>query len=314
MVKLNKVNAAVLHVNPGNYRAPTPTMTIARVLAETLNIPLVHDEQTIRRAVKDGVEVLFVKPGVLRFVAYRELVYELVGRAEVLVLVDNDALFDVDKRHNPDGDASWWSATPTRTAGQYGEYINWNRAAWKHHAVLPLALMNVPDSDSVVYHGRLRPDRADSFTRYFTAPKFKTVMWVLPKDRKTVEVMFPNIKVHVSKQSDILELGCYYAGLYIEDEFSHVTYTSPAQRFYECLQVGLPILIDSKCLGTFAKAGIKNAAEFAVERPADFVPRMREQTRKLMQKEQHRLWYCNYGEALKSDIRAAAKKHFNWEV
>jgi len=311
----SKINAAVLHVNPGNANAQTPTMTIARVLAETLELPLLHGEATVKVAANwnKRYDVLFVKPGVLRFCSYRDAVFELIGKADEIIIVDNDPMFEVDKRLVPHDCVSYWTTTPINVKDEYGQYVNWNRATWQHEARLPISLLGVEHDDALVYHGRYRPDRHSSFDRYFSRPQVKTVVRCQHKAKAEFERYHPAVICHVDKQSDILELGQYKAGLYIEDDFSHSTFTSLAQRFYEYLQVGLPIVFDAECAKTCETAGLIRYEEFTVDGTADVARFMRQNLVKVAHK-QADLWYRDYKAELRSDVRAAARKHFGWKV
>src|SRR4051812_26261823 len=83
---LKTVRAAVLHVNTAAYLSTSPTMRIARFVAEELGVPLVHDLATARRQLRQGkLDVLFVKYGLFKFSQHREEALKLHRRAGMIV-------------------------------------------------------------------------------------------------------------------------------------------------------------------------------------------------------------------------------------
>jgi len=288
-------------------------MTVARGAAEALGIPLLHNEETVKQHRKTKFDVLFVKHSVLRFCNYRELIFDLHANAGVVINIENDYTFDVDPRlHKCNKNHSMWTTVPRNITGQYGCYMNWNRAAWQHDAKLPNRLLGIENCDGLVYHGGLRSDRRSSFDRYFVKPAVTTVVRCRPKSKREFEQSYPDVICFVDDMNEMLELGYYRVGLYIEDDFSHEHFTSPAQRFYECLQIGLPMAVDSECLNTFKEADLTLRDEFLTSSSVDVKQFLKRRDK--IQAAQRRLWYRDYKAELRSDVRAAARKHFGWKV
>jgi hypothetical protein len=102
-------------------------------------------------------------------------------------------------------------------------------------------------------------------------------------------------------------------GLYIEDAHSHKVYTSPANRFYEMLSAGVPMLFDRSTLGTFQQAGY-DTAQFL-----PYAPKLDDSNRvELVQRTlanaaevadtQQRLWARDYRDELETQLQAAEAK------
>jgi len=143
------------------------------------------------------------------------------------------------------------------------KYVNWNCLA-----IEPMLDMVPPVSKKMLYWGAYRPGRQKSFARYFDEdsnnPEDYTD-WYLEKyvrisatpngaskfmsATKLVSDCFVGI-------IDVPEgIQKYAATVYMEDEMSHKRYHTPANRFYESLAAGVPMLIDNTAIGTIVKAG-----------------------------------------------------------
>jgi len=288
------VTAAVLHVNPTNRWSSAPTVRIARFVADALGIPLLCDEDSCHANRNTKFDVLFVKFGVLRFCAYRDIVFQVYQKADLIINLENDYAFKPDPRLlklNPS--YTVWSTVP-KNCVEGGRYINWNKASW---------IQGIKPSKhkhwDVLYHGRWRDDREALFARYFDTPSI-TVSAHSRSQRKFLE-QYPRVTL-VPQLKDITELRHADLGLYLEDVKSSTLYCSPAQRFYECVQAGVPVIFDSACIRTFYTAGYGDVSNFAVGGSASAL-RMLRRAPKIV--EAQAKWYRDYGAELRHELMEA---------
>jgi hypothetical protein len=136
--------------------------------------------------------------------------------------------------------------------GPGSSYVNWNALTVQVRQFVPLEERSC--ADWLVYYGAFRKDRERYFDRYFNAPYIDS-LFSCPTAK--ARERYTNSLVH--HETRIVELYAYLTnfglGLYLEDRLSHQSYHSPANRFYEMLSAGLPIVFQPECRRTFDKAG-----------------------------------------------------------
>jgi hypothetical protein len=252
---------AVMHVNSASYGSTSPTMRIARYVAERLGVPLIHGKESAQRHVKAKFDVLFVKYGMLKFSNHRDEALEIHDRAKYVINLENDYTFKPDKRFRKSDET--WSTVEGRT-----RLINWNvltrhpPEAWRQ----PGPLVE-PEHRGLVYYGAHREDRVSSFERYFRNATYPLTISTF-KGQKKFQEYGPDIRVQGAFRNPD-EQAKWPATLYIEDDTSHTTYTSPATRFYECVMAGLAQLVDEATLPTLTRAGLEVPAECVVHNQND---------------------------------------------
>lgn len=133
--------------------------------------------------------------------------------------------------------------------GERSRYINWNAlTTW----VMKSKTMSTrKHSESLIYYGAFRKDRVHYFDRYFAAPTVPTV------------ISCPNNKfdhytrvIHETKLESLPDyISEFGLGLYLEDKRSHREFHSPANRFYEMLSAGLPMVFQPEAMRMMEKAG-----------------------------------------------------------
>lgn len=154
--------------------------------------------------------------------------------------------------------------------GPGSRYMNWNILTFDPD----LEFVNVADRafhDSMIYYGSYRvisssnrKDRAPYFRRYFTAPQVKTTISCPTTKFVEAGYVHDNIK-HLDRFDTRLDLRHYGLGLYLEDQMSHKEYHSPANRFYEMLSAGVPIVFQPEaCRFLNYKAGFTEVDDFTL--------------------------------------------------
>lgn len=140
--------------------------------------------------------------------------------------------------------------------GEHSTYVNWN--------VLTMEIGREPkpweervSANIMLYYGSWRSgpgtrDRIRYFDRYFLRPGCHT-LFSCPTG-KAIE-RYP-LLMHETKLTDLLSYaGQFGLGLYLEDGMSHKEFHSPANRFYEMLSAGLPMVFQMEAQRMMEKAG-----------------------------------------------------------
>ncbi len=285
-------SAAVLHVNSATYGSLSPTMRIARFAAETMGIPLIHNAESAEAFQHDAFDTLFVKYGVLKFSQHRDAAVSLCNRARRIVSLENDYLMHLDKRLR-EPDLRWGTVQPC------DQYINWNMVSWEHG----LKPQDVKIK-GIYYHGAYRTGREKYFERYFSNAPYQVTVSSFRGGEKFRALSDKIITLPGSSTKMLLQLQHAQMALYIEDEYSHTHYTSPATRFYECLHRGTPMIFDVSCINTFEQAGYDILP---------YVVRNQKEAKAMLKRSeeirfnQRAVWYRNYLTELRKQVQRAAR-------
>jgi hypothetical protein len=287
----------VLHVNSSSYDSTSPTMRIAKFAAEETGGVLVHDHESARLHRRAKFDVLLVKYGMLKFSQHRDEALEIYHAAKLVVNMENDYLFALDKRfRRPD---LTWSTVEGRDA-----YVNWNILtrhpldAWRTPRPLPR-----PTHHSLVYYGAARPDREASFRRYFLDAPYPVSVSTY-RGQKEFKKYGPKVAV-IGAFRDPDAAAAWPLTLYVEDEESHELYCSPATRFYESVMSGLAQVIDARAVGTLREAGVKMSEDFVVENKSDVAKALKRWQK--IQENQRALWFRDYSIDLRKQFSEAMK-------
>lgn len=250
-------NAAVLHVNTCNSHSDAPTMRIARYVAQSLDIPLIHDVPSahVRRAVP--YDVLFVSFGVLKFSKHRDDALRIYGNARQPVQLMNDYMTQPDSRFKKLNPAYHvWGTVPDIVAQRGGAYVNWNMLTWDS-ARKPVPW---PRSPSLFYYGAFRNGRETALRTYYSDDAargwYPVVFSANPRNKTKFAALNPSAAIFPKMDYD--DIARQYMTVYMEDEDSHALYCSLANRFYECLHLGVPMVFDYSTVNTLTRAGIHN--------------------------------------------------------
>jgi len=305
---------AVLHVNKSSYTSTSPTMRIARYVYDRLRVRgcvvnLIHDVETAQSCIDTRHDIVFVKYGVLAFSDHRKQAIDILNRARRVINMENDYSFVHDKRlRSPD---EIWSTVqaPDRT-----RYCNWNvltrhdTKGWITDTRFVPYFDSRPKNSGLIYYGAYRPDRVQYFERYFKNAPYPVTISSFRGD-KNFGVLCPNAKLMPAFR-DPDGPAKWEMTLYVEDATSHSLYCSPANRFYECLHMGLPQAIDERAVKTLMTAGIPMKGEFQVHSKMGL--------RALLQRAgdiaalQQRLWRRDYASDLHQQFDDAMRSSGLW--
>jgi hypothetical protein len=252
--------------NQNRPRFCYPPGQIAFYLAEKLQIPLVCDKnwedyEACDRASSHGAQydTIYLVSGAFGFCSFRQFIIGAVQRCKRLVYVQNDftcpppsqikrLLPSVPVKERwcniPRFDKDDGSGFPQETT-----YVNWNQLTWDPQ---PLVKPTVP---GLMYYGAMREGRRKYFDKYFETDLYPVTVSCSARAMKKWHEEYPTVDTEPLFDS-FYDLQEYTATLYIEDELTHTQFNSPANRFYEAVSAGVPMLFDKKSVGTFEKAGI----------------------------------------------------------
>lgn len=297
-----------------SFIRPSPNSTIAsvriaRFIARTLSIPLIADE-TVKQTRWD---VLILVNGAFSFCPCRDDVAVAVRRAKRIIWVQNDYMIYAPI---PDGQAEsvfrkafvqrrgrglpdmdhWTTVKEKSRMTKQSRYINWNMlTALKR----PMDLSRNHAGD-LFYYGAFRERRERTFDAYFR-PK-KMPLTISSASKKFAD-RYPHATILGSIARDRFydELHAHGLGLYIEDTRSHHEFHSPANRFYEMLSAGLPMVFEPDSYDMLHRAGF-DIAEFVVERQRDARTLLRD--RRAIARVQRKRWWTDFRVQLTDTLRS----------
>jgi hypothetical protein len=183
-------------------------------------------------------------------------------------------------------------------------YVNWNRASWE------LKPMRHATHDGIFYYGVFREDRIEDFTHYFDTDKYDVhISARSTKQLRKFEdhcALFPRMKSYAVL--DFEDFQHFPATLYLEDNKTHDQYHSLANRFYECLGLGVAQFFDISCRETLIRAGIyEEARRWTVASDEDVAFLLPQAD--AIRKKQRALWAArDYRTELVRELRGLFKK------
>lgn len=307
------LKAAVLHVNSTGKESTSPTMRIARYAAYGMEIPLIHDLETAKRYERHAFDVLFVKHGMLKFSQHRDYCLAAYAQAKVIVELQNDYTFKADSRFlELDREKElrpWvWGTVRNKLILPGDQYVNWNMLTW----LPPVAWANelpLPEyiRKGIIYYGAHRADRIEYFKKYFHDAPYPVTISTFRGRKAFRETCGDTVAIMGALRTPAL-LAQWQATVYIEDKTSHTLYCSPANRFYECVQMGVAQAIDAGAVPTLEKAGFTVSNECIVDSKKELRAFLKDSARQ--QVKQRKLWHRNFFVDLRLQLKAACRASF----
>lgn len=244
-----KLKMATLHINTCGEDSITTGARLCKFVSQYLEIPFIHNKKSSLMYM-DDYDILFVRFGILMYCDYRDQLFQLYKNAKRIIALEEDYTVGADYRLTKlNKHLEVWSNMPFRVKEIGGHYINWNRMTWIHNAP-----KGKPYFKGLGYYGSYRDDREEYFIRYFKDAIYPIQISTFP--RNALKFRDLNIGIVICDPfKNRTQIRSFESVLYIEDKFTHSHYNSPANRFYECLCLGVPLLFDKSCEGTFKKAG-----------------------------------------------------------
>lgn len=250
------------------------SVRIARYLSRKLSAPILSDDQIA----KTRLDLLVIVNGAYGFSKYLADLAVAVLAARRIVWIQNDYTIIPPKiesqgvspfraafreRHEqglPHMDfwttcADWEKFTPS------SRYVNWNALTFDpEYSPKVIAERRSSAKSNLLYYGSFRGGGGKSsrqvyFDRYFMRPEVHTII-SSPARQFRERYVDEKIQHEDAIRDDFFgRLGTSGMGLYIEDRMSHERFHSPANRFYEMLSAGLPMVFQPECGTMMRRAG-----------------------------------------------------------
>lgn len=270
------------------------SVRIARWLSEYLAVPVVDDS-----SITEGkpLDTLIIVNGAYGFSKHLAPLGQAIENAARVVWVQNDYTIIPPR---DDGNAEspfrkafvnrksrglkptmFWSTCDKWASRPGSTYVNWNMLSFdEKYDPKVIAKRRKLSRENLFYYGSYRDgsgksSRVPLFERYFREPAIETLI-SSPSDK--FENRFPKCEHVGTIMEDFYGcLGVHGLGLYIEDRKSSEEFHSPANRFYEMLSAGLPMVFQPEC-GTMLRQAGFNPEPWQVRnsRDIDKMMKMRE--------------------------------------
>ncbi len=252
------------------------SVRIARYLSEKMDVPI-HSNEEIARS---NWDLLVIVNGAYGFSRYLAELAVAVKCAKRVVWVQNDYTIVPPKiesngvspfraafreRHEagkPHMDF-WTTCEDWSRFTRASLYVNWNALTFDEAYdpdVIKRRRRASKSNNNLLYYGSYRggggkSSREKYFDRYFTAPSVNTII-SSPAKQFRERYRHPLIQHEDAIREDFYgKLGGCGLGLYVEDRMSHERFHSPANRFYEMLSAGLPMVFQPECGSMMRRAG-----------------------------------------------------------
>ena len=158
-----------------------------------------------------------------------------------------------------------------------------------------------PTHDGLFYFGIFRDDRVKDFDKYLECGEYT----VNVSARSSKALLKFTDRYYISGVTGVLdfpEFKQFKLSLYLEDSRTHTQYHSLANRFFECLGLGIAQVFDSGCTNTLRMAGIYDDAKpWIVDSPND-IARLLPKWRSI-RTAQRELWVKDYRAELVRSVR-----------
>lgn len=304
----------------GGEDSAVASVRLARYVAERLKLPL-HMGSSIEKEGKLDLMVVINGPMLYAMTGKSAPIFSrYMLRTKHLVWVQNDYTIyaPADKEHSKavvgfrhdfaqrKEPLHYWTTCEKQQARTEGSsYVNWNMLTYEPKP-LPTA-KEVKYPKRALYYGAYRHGRIDVFKRYFQNIGDIVISTV----SKGFQEDFPDwpLQPPMPRAEFYPTLRAYGAGLYLADERSCREYHSPANRFYEMLGAGLPMLFQPEAKAMFERDGYKFTDDEIVFDADALHKRLKNPgVLRAIGKVQARHWRRDYRKQLDSQVDAAWRK------
>ena len=298
-----------------NFSKPSLTGTIAsnriaHFLANTLHVPLLWDKDVA----DTKWDILFLINGSFQFCKVLPEISQAIEKAGRIVWVQNDYNI-IPPKPISNAESAFRKAFVNRTMRKQhpmifwstvranaDEYINWNSLTYNPVRPAELTALRKNAKRDLFYYGAFRANRLALFDRYF---KDCPVDLTISSSSKEFERYGVSVQPTIIRNHFYEELASHGLGLYIEDKKSSIEFHSPANRFYEMLSAGLPMVFQPEAVQMMEVAGY-DIREYVVREPSQLKAMMR--NREAIAASQRAAWHTHYPSKLKNAVNAAYRR------
>jgi len=303
--------------------SPLSSVKMTKAINEVLGLKMYGDVDVEE---VDGTLIYVNGPNAWNHKATHALMEAMI-KCRTLVFAENDYAITRPRmigHANDDFGSAWWRRAKTgrppavfwstvkSKAGQRvhhpQSYVNWNMLTMSYD-FKPAERRTV--RRDLLYYGSYRPNRRAAFERYLIGAEIPITIAARKKAADQFATLYDDqVPDNVTLVDAIPEIGFldeltkHGLGLYIEDERSHWEFHSPANRFYEMLSAGLPMVFQPEARKMLGEADL-NVTKYVVEDVASLTKAMRNRFK--IAEEQQRQWRdcTRFDLDLKKQIKAA---------
>jgi hypothetical protein len=273
------VRAAIFSFTFHGENSMVASTRIANFISKKMNLR-VHDHRTVDTLLDKPLELLIIINGAYGFCKCLPQLAELVVNASRIVWVQNDYSI-IPPKIDSKGESPFRAAFRIRheqglphmdfwtTCEDWARftpdslYVNWNALTFdEYYDPEVIARRRNHTMPELLYYGSFRDgsgksSRVKYFDRYFSDPKVHTTI-SSPAKHFGERYRSEDILHMDAIKGDLYGMiGQFGLGLYLEDRMSHERFHSPANRFYEMLSAGLPMVFQPEAESMMARAGFK---------------------------------------------------------
>lgn len=286
-----KLTSAVVNLMKITGNSIIASNRIATYLSNRTGYPLVDQKKYCAH-----YDTLFIVNGPMLYCNFRAELQKMVKSAMRVVWVMNDYAIPA-PRWVKDKLPIYWSSCDPLPSHERHVYTNWNQLTYYDDRA-----MKLPTYAGLCYYGAYRPDRKTYFKKYLGAESYQVYISTSKSGKPKFRALSP--KAQFFTPTDLISsIADFEAHLYIEDRKSHDLYTSPANRFYECLSAHSPMLFDMSVAKTFERAGI-DIRSWIIGGPEEIPSRLVSSGR-LQKSQMKALRAVNYRRRLSDEVGAA---------
>jgi len=275
------VKAIITHPTKVDGNSTLASINIAKFLAETLGLDI--KDRSTGKAEKN--DVILMVNGPPAFCNWREEMAEMVRKAKTFVFIQNDYTIappsQVGKVMRKKG---WmddrgvlrppivWGTVEHKLRTPESAYVNWNALPFERFKTFVQHRYREP---GLFYYGAFREGRKADLEKYLASTSYEVTTSSSAQAKKKFLGLDKKINALGPMRNLLQDLQHYRATVYMEDEYSHRYYCSPANRFYECLAAKVAQFIDEEAAPTLMRAGF-DVKDFIVAGPKDvekFLPK-----------------------------------------
>lgn len=292
----------VVHMTECKPHSTVASARVARFISETLDVNLVDTKEKAEAylSVHDKVGRIIIVNGPMAFCDFLVELASFVRIADKVVWVQQDYTImppaAVSNAESPFRKAFaekqlrpiFWTTCKDNVRTEHDRYINWNQLTYD-----PKPLRTITDK-TVLYYGAFRDKRLRSFTRFMKHPTYQLIISTTTLRAKKFRELGTGEVFVAPFDNVIIGAQSYASSLYIEDEKSHNSFHSPANRFYEMLSAGVPMFFDDLCTKMLKQAGITIPDKWLVGNGDDLAIKLDEANLTQMATEQRALWSKDY--------------------
>lgn len=290
---------------------------IAGYIASRLDLPIVDNKITIEKYNGVRLNKLFIVNGAYAFCSCLPELAGLINRADKIIWAQNDytikpptsdseatSPFRKSFRENYAKVSFFTTCEDHAAKTPFSSYVNWNQLTFDaEYDSKKIQIRRLKATDDLFYYGSYRQNRLKYFERYLMNPAVRTT---ISCPNNSFEKKFNNVTNIGPMREDFFKcVGSHGMGLYIEDRQSHSQFHSPANRFYEMLSAGLPMVFQQECGTMMRKAGF-NPSAYSVTSTRDICRLFKE--RECIGEEQRKAWVRDFRKELDSQFDNAMEK------